>query len=110
MAAMKAVLAFAMVALLACTGTNARTTSAPAHAPSRYVLERETRARWMNGGQRPELTPFARATSTLDLDVPVFPPGASERTIHINFRPGIGDSASLTSSRDGRIVRQSIWF
>jgi hypothetical protein len=108
--AIKAVLAFAIVAPLASVGITARTTSVPVQVSRRYVLEQATRARWMNGGQRAEFTPFAQAASTLDLDVPAIGAGASERTIRVDFRPGIGDSASLTSRPDGSIVRQSVWL
>jgi hypothetical protein len=76
---------------------------------ARYVLEQDTRDRWMHGSQRPEFTRFSETSTSLYLGLPPSGPGEGERTIRIAIGNPLGDSAEIVAMADGRVVRQQSW-
>ena len=96
--------------MAACTPSSAADPARPAQPSGRYVLEQETGDRWLHSAQRPEFTPFARATSTLYLTLAPPDPRTGERTIRATVRaPRSGDSLALTVGVTGGIVRHEFW-
>jgi hypothetical protein len=105
-----AIAVVAVFSMIGCSVSGAPEPAQPAPASARYVMEQATQDRWISARQRPEFTPFARASSTLYLDLAAPDPRTGERTIRVAFRaPRSADSAALQVRPDGRVVRYDGW-
>ena len=94
----------------ACTPSSVPDPARPPQPPARYVLEQETKDRWLYGAQRPEFTSFAQTTSPLFLTLALPDARTGERTIRASVRaPRSGDSLALTVRANGAIVRHEFW-